>query len=818
MLLLFSDLSLYLMVIGISTLGLKPTEISNYLKPLLDFAISVIPSSQLSSTPIFLLATAGMRLIPTIEQDSILSATCKVLNSSPFLKSDCSQNVRIITGEEEGLYGWVAVNYLMDGFDKHEHSPDSSSGHGSTYGFLDMGGASTQIAFEPNEVERIKHADNLVEVKLKLLSGKEVYHPVFVTTWLGFGTNQARDRYIDLAIKNHLAKTSPSTATIDDSLSSSPSTTDSKNNPVIIIEDPCLPKSLLLSAPKHESYTLKGTGDFALCVLSTGPLLNKEVKCLDEPCLFNGAHVPKIDFSVNHFIGISEYWYALQDIWSMGGVYDFVTFEKNAFEYCEREWDDIMDDHKKGEKWRSTVELGRLESQCFKAAWVINVLHEGIGIPRFKIDSDGAGDGSDQAEKGKKAKEKGLLPPHFQSVNTVGEVAVSWTLGKMVLEVSKSAPDAEDSLSTSPSSPLDRLKWDGRVSAWSGDLGDKLSSISNTDLVPISGIIILALVGLFLYFSRKASNRNSNYSGGSHFTLLSQEVGGSIPQSSTLASSSRQIRRKLSSSTSNSFLNKLINPIRWAAFVLSSTVRSYTRRYPLSPISSNSTTLLPMRSNPYPYPPAQNRPVAPPPRRANTSPFIRPPIVIGGGLGSTTSSYYNDAPEFISSRNVGVGGGLNRTQSASQLNNFSNSNNNNNNNSCNLSINTNSNSSINNLPHQQQQQQQQQPSSYLVNSTCTTAPSSFNSRPTTPSPLNSSPTTYRTYPTSNNPYSPQAPPPPHSSIRNLKQDLLQTNIFAVGREQEGTLTPPSSFMAGDGAKLRSNSSRSGTSSPVEFES
>lgn len=185
---------------GISTFGNNPSALPDYLSPLLSFAASLIPPSQHSTTPIYVLATAGMRLLSPSEQSAIVQETCSILRKSTkfALKDRCEgENVKVITGEEEGLFGWIAVNYLMDGFDNHSASTSVGApggGDGSTYGFLDMGGASTQIAFEPSLEERVKHADNLFKVKLGLLSGKLVSHPVFVTTWLGFGTNKARER------------------------------------------------------------------------------------------------------------------------------------------------------------------------------------------------------------------------------------------------------------------------------------------------------------------------------------------------------------------------------------------------------------------------------------------------------------------------------------------------------------------------------------------------------------------------------------------------------------------------------------------------
>jgi Golgi apyrase len=366
--------------LGISSLALDPItrdSVSSYLSPLLTHALQSIPPSQHAQTPIYILATAGMRLLPSEQSDAIIQTTCDVLRQDyPFRVGEsskdgpCGENVRIVSGEEEGLWGWVAVNYLMDGFgDPEALVPRASSssmyanGGGSplsdgneaasTYGFLDMGGASTQIAFSPSPDEAAQHKSSLSPVKLRLLSGEDLDYDVFVASWLGYGTNKARERYVGLKVEEWEAglRQEASSSSIEPP-----------------IPDPCLPKSLVLSekpkiphshlastssADAHHAtstHSLIGTGSFPQCLKSLQPLLNKHLPCplnadpsssLPSSCLFGGLPTPKIDFNQHRFIGVSEYWYSSEHVFGMGGAWDFLEFERKASEFCSREWSSI---------------------------------------------------------------------------------------------------------------------------------------------------------------------------------------------------------------------------------------------------------------------------------------------------------------------------------------------------------------------------------------------------------------------------------------------------------------------------------------------
>ncbi|SJX61065.1 related to YND1-apyrase (NDPase/NTPase) [Sporisorium reilianum f. sp. reilianum] len=479
---------------GLSSFGDHPADVGHYLKGLLDHAEKIVPPSAWAETPIYVMATAGMRLLPDRQRQAVLAETCRYIREHTSFSLDgggCNEHVQVISGEEEGLLGWISVNYLMDGFHIRgkkaslDGETDIMEGK-STFGFLDMGGASTQIAFEPSKKalqgEGAAAEADLTTVPLRMLDGTEVSHKVFVTTFLGYGTNQARQRYIDL-LRSDAVKAQDA------------------NQP---LSDPCLPNGLQLAhVDGKPNVSLMGAGNFTACLESMHPLLDKEAVCHQPPCLFHGVHVPKIDFSVNHFIGVSEYWFSSHDVFGLGGVYDFVDFQKAAVDFCGKPWAELKQHLDAGDLFGPEVQLSRLQTQCFKAAWMVTVLHEGIGIPRI-VDHKGAGDGTDHADE---AQGKGEQKNLFQSVNDIDGFSVSWTLGKAVLEASRDISPAPGSLP----SPFDELtksnsklgQWDpfrpkwpttGEGSAFPPTLGSARRHMSPVSLIVLVAVFLVLLV------------------------------------------------------------------------------------------------------------------------------------------------------------------------------------------------------------------------------------------------------------------------------------------------------------------------------------
>ncbi len=158
---------------GLGRYGGRPRAAAASLRPLLRCAIELVgrDSQAQARTSISLLGTAGLRLLPADEREEILAAVRGALDATPF----GSTSARVISGDEEGVYGWLGVNYLLGRLDPDNPLP--------TVGALDLGGASAQITFVPREPPR-EHAQAIT------LAGDS--YRLYTYSYLGLGQDRAR--------------------------------------------------------------------------------------------------------------------------------------------------------------------------------------------------------------------------------------------------------------------------------------------------------------------------------------------------------------------------------------------------------------------------------------------------------------------------------------------------------------------------------------------------------------------------------------------------------------------------------------------------
>lgn len=160
--------------IPLASFSSNPSIAGESLQPLLDGAVNQLQEKKTAfPVTISVLGTAGMRLLSLDDQTAIYQ------NVKDYIEKNYSQvfldvDIETLPGQMEALYDWFDVNYLAKNFQNNTNS----------VGTLDMGGASTQIAFVMED-----NVSSNDEISVKV-NGKS--YRVFAKSFLGLGLDQAR--------------------------------------------------------------------------------------------------------------------------------------------------------------------------------------------------------------------------------------------------------------------------------------------------------------------------------------------------------------------------------------------------------------------------------------------------------------------------------------------------------------------------------------------------------------------------------------------------------------------------------------------------
>ncbi|KAB1270859.1 Ectonucleoside triphosphate diphosphohydrolase 7, partial [Camelus dromedarius] len=280
---------------GISAMADTPEHASDYLRPLLSFAAAHVPVRKHKETPLYILCTAGMRLLPERKQLAILADLVKDLPLEfDFLFSQ--SQAEVISGKQEGVYAWIGINFVLGRFD---------------------------------------HEDG----------------------------NFARQRYEDLLLNETLNKN----RLLGQKTGLSP------DNPFL---DPCLPVGLTDVVERNsQALHVRGRGDWAACGAMLSPLL---ARSNTSQASLNGIYQSPIDFNNSEFYGFSEFFYCTED--SLPPI-SCRTISLCLFQdYCGMAWS-VLNQRFKNGLFSSHADEHRLKYQCFKSAWMYQVLHEGFHFP-----------------------------------------------------------------------------------------------------------------------------------------------------------------------------------------------------------------------------------------------------------------------------------------------------------------------------------------------------------------------------------------------------------------------------------------------------
>ncbi|XP_024155717.1 ectonucleoside triphosphate diphosphohydrolase 2 [Oryzias melastigma] len=275
---------------GISSYAGQKGEAGKSLVECLDQAVRDIPKDKHQLTPVYLGATAGMRLLnksnPQLS-DQILKEVGDKIKSYPFK----FKGATILSGQDEGAYGWVTVNYLLENFIKYGFVGRWMSPGRTTVGALDLGGASTQITFATQELVEEKRNS------MKMLLYGQTYS-LYTHSFLCYGINQVYMRMLAHVVKSQGYMQSVTNPCYPADVNSTLKMDD-------VFGSPCTEEHKPKPYNPDATLTVKGSGNYQQCEENMSNLFSFK-DCPYSQCSFNGIFQPNI---TGNFMAFSTFFY-----------------------------------------------------------------------------------------------------------------------------------------------------------------------------------------------------------------------------------------------------------------------------------------------------------------------------------------------------------------------------------------------------------------------------------------------------------------------------------------------------------------------------
>ncbi|XP_007908757.1 ectonucleoside triphosphate diphosphohydrolase 1 [Callorhinchus milii] len=335
---------------GISSYSKEVTKAGLALNQCLDKAKEIIPEHQHTETPLYLGATAGMRLLRLQDEQQsqrLLNSVEKFIRLYPFN----FQGARIIRGQEEGGYGWITINYLLGNFLKDSGWITQLSGgkDTETFGALDLGGASTQITFVPEG--DVEPEESTLYFRLYGTS-----YTVYTHSFLCYGKDQA--------LKLLLAQRKESVSgTITSPCFNKEYTRNL--NVTAFYNTPCI-----LGLPNTTQDIIKviGEGNAEECRKHVRALFSSTDYTLTS-CPFNCVYQPQVQ---GEFVAFSAFYFVMNFL-NLTGKEPLKQMKDTIDNFCARSWNEVKDNFPK-------TRVKYLSEYCFSANYILILLTEGYNF------------------------------------------------------------------------------------------------------------------------------------------------------------------------------------------------------------------------------------------------------------------------------------------------------------------------------------------------------------------------------------------------------------------------------------------------------
>jgi len=295
----------------------------------------------LSEVNFYLKSTAGMRSISKEEQNKKLDIIRNTIKKSK-LKFLNDIWVKVIDGSEEGLFGWIDVNYLNKILFNNENAGKQVE---MPYGSIDLGGYSLEITFSTNETIK-EHNINL--------NLSEVNYSLYSYSYQDYGQTRFYEILMEYIIKKYSEQHENSN----------------------IIENPCYLEGYKETYKlKNINYTIEGKTDTSLCQEYIKHTMNISS---DKP--MNNIYQPKIPENIK-FYGISGlYWIANFFKITDNNFHSASELLKATEEWCKKKWNDAIKEYENSKNH----DKRHLKKYCALGYYVYYFLVDGFKIDKNK--------------------------------------------------------------------------------------------------------------------------------------------------------------------------------------------------------------------------------------------------------------------------------------------------------------------------------------------------------------------------------------------------------------------------------------------------
>ncbi|KAI3926856.1 hypothetical protein MKX01_032771 [Papaver californicum] len=313
-----------------------PENAGSSILRLLKFAKKRVPKTQWKNTRVWLMASEGLRGVGLDASKAILDSCRRVLRSSGFLFEN--KWASLLTGQDEGVYAWVAANYALGtlGSDPQE-----------TTGIVELARFSVQVTFALREPAPMEFS------RMITLAG--VTYNLYAQSTVTLGQDAAWK-----SVHNSNVLTSSSGSLKE-------------------IASPCIPKgygrtlspSVAVDTSHKELLAPDSVGNFPACRFKASALLQKRSdECLHPPCETVSTLLPQLRGKPV----LPENFFYISEFFGLVPKTTLTELESAGRHYCDDDWEKLKDDH------QGIDELDLLR-YCFSSAYIVALLHDGLGIP-----------------------------------------------------------------------------------------------------------------------------------------------------------------------------------------------------------------------------------------------------------------------------------------------------------------------------------------------------------------------------------------------------------------------------------------------------